>query len=219
MFSSKTMVFYDFSYDRFAPGCSPSQDGLIVRQLHPEEVVALTEILYQQAKKETLFEPAYNVKDAADRVLQGEYCFVCEEDGKIVGYLWFCPTKRYIPEIQSTLKLQPGEVYVYNAYVLPEHRGRDIIPGLYKAARSLLAENGFKREIIARLNWNQSSESVLNKVDAVVIGDVTVGFFLTFRYVHQRCTAINLVHQGSSIEFYKKLFRKVTQCFQCDGDR
>lgn len=212
VFSCKTMVFYDYSYDRFIPGYVPPQDGLIVRQLGPEDASVLDEILRLQASKETLFEPAFGVADALERLQQGEYCFACEYGGNVVGYLWFCSTSKYIPEIQSTLVLEPREVYVYNAYVVPAFRGRDIVPRLYRVGRSLLADRGFKREIIARMNWNQSPERVLsNKVNAIAIGDVSVGFFLTFRYVQQRCRSINLISQGSPFEFYKKLFSKISQ--------
>ena len=211
VFSCKTMVFYDYSYDRFIPGYVSPQDGLIVRQLGPEDVSELAEILRLQASKETLFEPAFGVADARARLQQGEYCFVCENGGNIIGYLWFCSTSKYIPEIQSTLVLEPCEVYVYNAYVVPDFRGRDIVPRLYKVGRSLLADRGFKREVIARMKWNQSPERVLsNKVSAVAIGDVSVGFFLTFRFVQQRCKSINLVSQGSPFEFYKKLFSNIS---------
>ena len=212
IFSCKTMVFYDYSYDRFIPGYVPPQDGLNVRQLGSEDVSELAEILRLQASKETFFEPAFGVADARARLQQGEYCFVCENGGNIIGYLWFCATSKYIPEIQSTLVLEPCEVYVYNAYVVPDFRGRDIVPRLYKVGRSLLADRGIKREVIARMKWNQSPERVLsNKVNAVAIGDVSVGFFLTFRFVQQRCKSINLVSQGSPFEFYKKLFNKISQ--------
>jgi GNAT superfamily N-acetyltransferase len=211
LFSSKTMVFYDFSYNRFVSGYEPPQDELVVKQLTPESCGLFGEVLRLQNQKETIFQSTYGMEEARERLRQGEHCFVCEDSGKIVGYLWFCPIEKYIPEIQSSLILQSDEVYVYNGYVVPEFRGRDIMPRLIKTGCSEFAKAGLDRQIGARMSWNQATERVLSrKVDTELIGTVRVGFFLTFRYMISTCKSMTLVNESSPFEFYMKLRRKLT---------
>lgn len=206
LFSRKTMVFYHLSLNRFVSGYEPPQDGLVIKELTPETCDVLGEVLGMQGRRETVFQPTYGVGGVRERLGQGERCFVCQESGKILGYLWFCPKEKYIPEISAKLILQPGEVYTYNGYVVPESRGKDIAQRLNRVGFSEFSRMGFERVIMARMSWNQAIERVLTKkLDTEVIGSVSVCFLLTFCYTVRNCPGLSFVGAPSLFEFYRKL--------------
>lgn len=208
-FSKKTMVFYDFFYDNYSP-LFGHDEGFVCEELRPERVSELVPVLDEQARCETLFVPIFDINGSIERMNRGERCFFSKADGEMINYMWFCPNEKYIPEIQCTLKVRPGEVYVYNAYVVPGHRGKDLTVSVYEFARSRMVRAGFTREIIARMDWNARTDHILrNKLHARPIGSVTVGFFLTFRYVKRDYEGFELIDEAGPFEFYKKLFRKV----------
>lgn len=208
-FSKKTMVFYNFSYDDYSP-LYGSEEGLVFEELQPESVSELLPILELQACSETIFAPIFDVNESVERMNRGERCFFSKTDGKMTNYIWFCPNEKFIPEIQCTLKIHPGEVYVYNAYAVPEHRGRNSHNFVHDCARLKLIKAGFKREIIARMVWNARADHVLrNKLHARPIGSVTVGFFLSFRYVIRDVEGVELIDEAGTFEFYTKLFQKI----------
>jgi hypothetical protein len=207
-FSQKTMIFYDFYYEGFAPRYG-SEKGLVLEELQPEIVSELLPVLDLQSRNETFFTPIFDVNESVERMNRGERCFFVKANGKMTNYVWFCPNDKYIPEIQCTLKLRPGEVYVYNAYAVPECRGKNFHVFVHNCSRSRMIKAGFTREIIARMGWNARADHVLKKLNARALGSVTVGFFLSFRYVIKNFDGFELIDEAGAFEFYKKLFRKI----------
>lgn len=59
-----------------------------------------------------------------DRFQRGDECFVAEDRaGRCVHTGWLTTTNGYIPELDMTVVLRPGEAYLYNAYAPPDRRG------------------------------------------------------------------------------------------------
>ena len=204
LFSKKTMVFYHHYLETFIFKFK-THNEFIVRQLRPSDYQKFSSLLTHQRNHETVFKPIFDIRDAANRIRDGEYCIICEHQGQIVGYLWYATHKKYIQEIQSTIHLAADEVYLYNGYVRSSYRGQNIAPILRNGGCKELIDRGFKREIASRMSWNLPVERALLKSHFKVIGPVTVGFFLTFRYMINKCNDINLTDEGNPFEFYFKL--------------
>lgn len=202
------MVFYDYSYEYFSVK-HKSQNEFIFRDLRTNDYPEFSYLLTCQKNEETIFQPIFDIQKTAERIKNGEYCFICEDQRKIVGYVWFASKKKYIQEIQSTLLLGNSEVYSYNGYILKSHRGQNILQVLRDVGRKELISRGFKREITARMNWNLSAKRAILKSDFTSIGSVTVGFFLTFRYIINKCNKVHLINEGSFLEFYSKCLQKM----------
>lgn len=212
IFSRKTMVFYEFSLKGFNHEAK-SQNEYIYRQLTPDDYSQFSVLLTEQTNNETLFSPIFDIKEAAKRIKNGEFCFICEDKGEIVGYAWFAPKKKYILEIHSTIELVADEVYGYNGYVKGVYRGKNIISTLLAACHRELRREGFEKIIIAAMVWNRSVASALAKSGYNIIGYVSIGYFLTFRYWLNKCKNIKLVNEANPFEFYTKLFQKVRRLF------
>lgn len=207
LFSRKTMLFYDYFPNTYRFFKSP-QSGLNYRQLKATDYPEFSSLLSEQERVETLFTPTFGIKEAEQRIRAGDLCFICEDRGKIIAYVWFATKKKYIPEINFTITLAPNEVYGYNAYIIRSQRGKKIVYELHHAANIELINKGFKRIIVARMNWNESIERFMKKTDFKQIGRVTTGFFFTFKYIIKSCRTVNLINHGKVFEFYHKLFRR-----------
>ena len=154
------------------------------------------------------------MQELVERIKKGEYCFICENQGKIVGYSWWATNKKYIWEIQSTISIAADEAYEYNGYVSRNFRGQNVMPTLLHEGRVQLRKIGFKRSIGARLAWNYPAELPLLKSGFRLIGRVTVFFFLTFRFTFNTCRNMTLKNHGNILEFYNKLFQKMANAFK-----
>jgi hypothetical protein len=76
---------------------------------------------------------------------------------------------------------------------------------------------GFTREIIARMGWNARADHVLKKLNARALGSVTVGFFLSFRYVIKNFDGFELIDEAGAFELYRKLFQKIKNILKTPG--
>jgi hypothetical protein len=193
------------TYKRF----NSSKGGLTYRQLEAADFHEFSSLLSEQERTETAFKPIFGIMDAEQRIRAGELCFICEDRGKIIAYEWTATKKKYILEINCTIKLGSNEAYNYNAYVAKGHRGGRVINELHHFGNIELMNKGFKKMIAARMNWNESVEQSMKRAGFNRIGIVTTGFFLTFRYMIRSSKSINLVNHGKVFEFYHKLFRKL----------
>jgi hypothetical protein len=67
-------------------------------------------------------------KAAVKRFEAGHHWYVSIEQttGRLTNYRWASMTSAFIPEINRTVLLKQGEVYLYDLYTLPEFRRRRI---------------------------------------------------------------------------------------------
>ncbi len=208
IFSRTTMVFYEYHYNNPSPWSCP-RNGFVFRPLAmPSDHDSLSEILAIQEGTEHVFRPI-DVEEAARRLEEGEACYIGEDAGRIVGYSWFAKGEKYIPEIESTIRLRPSDLYLYNSYILKDYRRRNIVGGNVDAARKDLVPRGFTREITATMKWNKAAGGSLLKAKFQVAGTVTAGYFLTFRYMINGCGNIAFRNETGMFGLYRKIFRRL----------
>ena len=208
VFSRTTMVFYEYHYGNPDPWQVP-RDGFTFRALAlPSDHDGLSELFTLQRDSEPVFKPV-GTEEAMRRLQAGEVCYIGESQGKIVGYSWFAKREKYIPEIGSTIRLGPEDLYLYNSYILKAYRRQNIVGGNISAARGDLAPRGFAREITATMDWNKAAGGSLLKLNVRVAGTVTAGYFLTFRYMINGCKGIAFRNETGIFGFYRKMFGKL----------
>jgi|GEM_PF-1109640 len=208
IFSRTTMVFYEYRYASTNPWSSP-RNGFVFRPLTlPADHDRLSEIFAVQGDAEPIFRPV-EMEEAAKRIEEGEVCYIGEDKGRIVGYSWFAKKEKYIPEIGSTIRLKPSDLYLYNSYILKDYRRRNIVGGNVDAARKDLVPRGFKREITATMDWNKAAGGSLLKAKFQIAGTVTAGYFLTFRYMINSCRDIAFRNETGTFGLYRRIFRKL----------
>jgi GNAT superfamily N-acetyltransferase len=159
--------------------------------------------------RETIFQPVFGMKDVDERLRRGERCFVCEDGDRIAGYIWFSTAGKHIGEIGATLQLRDGDVYAYNAYVDQEYRGRNITPSILAAAGRVFLREGFRRLLLVTMNWNENTHRALKKADFLRAGDLSAGYFATFRFFVNSCRDVAVSRDAGPFTFYGKLFRKI----------
>ena len=211
IFSRSRMVFYEYPYSNPDPW-QPSEDGPIFRVLTVSDLGRLSELLAIQRDCEPVFKPA-GIQQAAARLETGEVCYICEKEGRIIGYSWFAKGEKYIPEIESTILLGQKDLYLFNSYILKDHRRRNVVGGNLSAARKDLIPQGFAREITATMEWNKPAGGSLMKLNFRVAGTVTAGYLLTFRYVINTCRDIVFRNQTGTFGFYRKMISKLRMLF------
>ena len=200
------MLFYEFLLDSFHH-TNNNQEEFTFRELPLKDVESLSNILNIQRLNETKFKPTFDVGGAFERISNGELCFVCENNNKIVGYSWFASGNRYIPEIQFILKLSNNDFYCYNWYIIKEWRNKNIIRSIVHTAFLSLKDKRFKRAIVGYLDWNKAAERVFYKLNLKSIGFITVWYCLTLRFTNNKCKKLEAVNKGSIFDFYIKIFQ------------
>lgn len=219
IFSRTTMVFYEHLYGDPDPW-RESQDGLTFRSVLPSDLPGFASLLALQRDAEKVFLPA-DMPEVEARLSRGEKCYICESDGRIIGYSWFAKESKYIPEIRSTILLGSGDLYLYNSYILKAHRRQNVVGGNLNAARKDFIPGGFVREITATMSWNRAAGGSLSKLNFKVAGLVTTGYLFTFRYMINTCKDIAFLRERGTCELYRRLFarlrtasfsRKVSSC-------
>lgn len=207
VFSRTKMAFYEYHYSNPDPW-QPPLDGFTFRALElPSDYDELSELFALQRGSEAVFKPI-GTEEAMRRLQVGEVCYIGENRGRIVGYSWFAKGEKYIPEIESTIRLGPTDLYLYNSYILKDYRRQNIVGGNINAARKDLIPRGFAREITATMDWNKAAGGSLLKLNFRVAGTVTAGYFLTFRYMINGCTGIAFRNETGLFGFYRKMFSK-----------
>ncbi len=75
---------------------------------------------------------------------------LAEVDGRLVGHVWWCDPRRggtrvHPHLVRYGLALEPGEVWGFDLYLMPEHRGGGMSNDFFALFRRFLREAGYAR--------------------------------------------------------------------------
>jgi len=91
------------------------------------------------------------------RLARGSLACVVESSGRLDAYVWFQAGEFFDAEVRTRFRLQPGDIWLYDAMVAPEQRGQGIYPRLLATAASLLRARGYARIWIEIDDLNRNS--------------------------------------------------------------
>ncbi len=119
-------------------------------------------IVIEMMREEDLLEYAdyrrgHNAEAARQFLADGHCAFVARCQGKLVGSLWAAVKPVLVGEIMSMLLIEPGEVYLFDGFTLPEFRGQGIAPALSAFMLRHYASLGFRRAIRAAVPSNAAA--------------------------------------------------------------
>ena len=78
----------------------------------------------------------------------GDLCFIAIVAEKVVGYIWMVTSGKFVESVQGvTIKCNPGAVWLYDCFVLPEFRFRGLWLNLQYAVLEYLGDKS--KEITA----------------------------------------------------------------------
>lgn len=130
----------------------------------------------------------------AKRFADGALCFVAEQAGKFVGFLWIKQVQYCEDEVCCEYLLYPADqlVWDFDAYVTPDFRMSRAFAQLWEAANEFLRERGYHWSISRISAFNAASLAAHRRLGAVrlhsgtfvVIGRMQVAIFSCAPYLH-----------------------------------
>lgn len=97
------------------------------------------------------------------RFNRGEICGVARLNSEVVSYCWVAFQQAEVGEINRTIKLRNNELYLYDAFTLPDYRGRGLFPALLTAILGFAKSQGYSRALIFSLRENRPSVRGIEK--------------------------------------------------------
>jgi ribosomal protein S18 acetylase RimI-like enzyme len=100
----------------------------------------------------------YTPNNFASRINQERCCYVALRGDVIAGYAWVATGALYIDEIARACRIPAGEIFIYDAFVDAEQRGRGIYPAMLAAVLAdYRREGNTQAALIAAASVNQAS--------------------------------------------------------------
>ncbi len=109
-----------------------------------------------QAAGEGLLTPGWD-----QRWSRGDLCFGAWREDRLVHHSWVSFGHSYIGELHSSLRMEPGEAYVYDCYTDGSCRGQGIFPAVLAHVAETLFQSGTRRLWIAVEEENRSSAKAI----------------------------------------------------------
>jgi GNAT superfamily N-acetyltransferase len=120
----------------------------------PVEIAQLTE---GELDDYLAFRPDTGRADAIGRLDAGQMCFVARFDRRIVAANWIAMQPIRLCYLDCVLDMAPGEVCIYDKFILPAYRGHGISNALRTHHLRHLQRAGHQRVVVAVLPENASS--------------------------------------------------------------
>jgi hypothetical protein len=117
------------------------------------------------------FRPKHGREDFERRLARGDRCFASWHEGRIVDAGWAATGAVFVPYLGRYILLEPGDIYSYGAYTLPDYRGY----GLYMSRNSYTArrnqKEGFERSVALVAPENYAAWLILTRSGLETIGE------------------------------------------------
>jgi hypothetical protein len=99
------------------------------------------------------------------RLARGDRCFIGLSDGRPVHFSWLAGagTTHWISEISATLRVAPGEMYLYDSFTDEAVRGKGVLPAVMSFVQRYEHRQGHRRHIFYVSRDNFSSRNTLGK--------------------------------------------------------
>lgn len=120
-----------------------------------------------------------------DRIARGNVCLVARSGPSLLGHLWISRSSELMREVGRTLDVtrDPHGAYLYDGYVLPEHRRRGVLRTLLGCSKRWAQERGILRLYAAFARDNHASGRALAQAGfTAVVGDVGILRVLTLEW-------------------------------------
>jgi GNAT superfamily N-acetyltransferase len=113
-----------------------------------------------------------DTSEARRRLARGDRCFAAWSGSEIVSTRWLAEERGYIAYLDRWLALGQKDVYLYEAYTHPAHRGHGVSAAAFTRLVHVLAAEGRQRVVAAVLSENHAGRRAYEKVGYRRIGSV-----------------------------------------------
>ena len=159
----KAEYLYTSQLNKLLPPSSShkTDEQINIRECTTDDVNLLCECV----NKRNLFERRFS---------NGEVCIIATYNNSIIGYEWFSLQAKYHDERNVfTYKIHPDSIYAYDAYIQPEHRGKDVFYKITHAANKLVQKHNRKR-LVAHIEHENYASLISHKRLGFNIVDSTI---------------------------------------------
>jgi ribosomal protein S18 acetylase RimI-like enzyme len=108
------------------------------------------------------------------RLAAGYRCLVSRSGVRIVGEMWLATGKVWLPKPERWIRLEPKDVYVYYASLIPELRGRNVGTARSRLLGERLRHEGYRRVLYSVSPHNRPARGLPAKLGAERLG--TIGY-------------------------------------------
>lgn len=128
------------------------------------------------------YKKPFTIKDADERLNDGQIFFVIKHNGHIVGWRWYAFQEVYCSEFSCKIKIKKKQCYAYNLFVDKNYRGNDLAAILIVNAERYLKKIGVEFVWSINYDWNVASQKTVINSGAKKIGYYSVINVLGFKY-------------------------------------
>lgn len=101
---------------------------------------------------------------------------------EIIGYVKIGFNKVYVHDFEREITLPPRDAMVYDTFVLPEHRGRNIALALVNETAIYLRALGYERLWCHIPEWNTASSTLYRKAGFREVSHIRFVKLMAFRF-------------------------------------
>jgi len=159
-FTYKKLCLYYFPLKKQIPAVQPKEEveiALLGKESLGEIVLRLTWM---------------DRKLLAQRLERGDNVCVAYKNSDILSYCWIAFDRISVDEIQMTLNVKNNEVYLYDAYTKPEHRGKGLYPAVLTELLNYSKEKNFSRALIFVQKGNRASHNGVIKAGFTLFQEI-----------------------------------------------
>ena len=103
------------------------------------------------------FHPGRQRRFIEHRFAAGDVGFTARYRGELVASGWGCRSQHWVNDLRRTWRVEPGEVYFYDSYTAPEHRGHDLNPAMFVHALGHFRALGLDRATVLTVSGNAAN--------------------------------------------------------------
>lgn len=124
----------------------------------------------------------FSAEDIENRFRKGHRCYVARKHEELVGFMWIAVNRVYSSNLRCIFATEKHCVISYNGFVRPDCRGKNILPGIRRAAFQELVSEFYKKCYGYTRSTNKSVIKSNRKFNACPIGKIIYGYLLGFYF-------------------------------------
>ncbi|MCX7887542.1 MAG: hypothetical protein N3B01_09870 [Verrucomicrobiae bacterium] len=141
-----------------------------IPKLHSQLPIEMRLLSEKDLHAYLVLRPDQKPEQIRDRLRLGHQCHVSWHQGEIVDAAWCATGLGPVPYLGRQLVLAPNEVFIFDAYTAPKHRGHNLFMAKFTRIFRLTRDAGYARNSGVVAVENRTSMTVLRRLGCEAIG-------------------------------------------------
>lgn len=122
----------------------------------------------------------FSASDVKRRLKAGDMCYCAHGGERLMGFCWFKTGSIYSTDLHCLFEFGNKSAIIYNGFIDPACRGKNVFPAMIGKAFHKLAEAGYKDVYGYMRSSNKSSKRALDKYNRWTVGWIYYGYLLGY---------------------------------------